>query len=62
MKKLIYLAALVLCTVTFSTAHADENAVRQALSQSLPEFTIDTIKPSEIRGLYEVSVGAAFCN
>jgi thiol:disulfide interchange protein DsbC len=58
MKKLIYLVALSLCAVTFSSAQADEKAVRQALSQSLPEFTIDTIKPSEIRGLYEVSVGA----
>ncbi|MEQ1530506.1 MAG: DsbC family protein, partial [Methylococcales bacterium] len=33
-------------------------AVRQALTKSIPTMKIDTIKPSEIKGLFEVAVGA----
>lgn len=38
-------------------AHADESAVRQALVKSMPNLKIDSINPSEVKGLYEVTVG-----
>ena len=40
-----------------NSAHADENAVRQALVKSMPNLKVDTIIPSEVKGLYEVTVG-----
>lgn len=58
MKKLINLAALSALTLALPFAHADENAVRKAISSSMPEVKIESIKPSEIKGLYEVMVGA----
>lgn len=58
MKKAIKTAALSLFALTLPAAHADENAIRQAFSKSLPEMKIDAVKPSEIKGLYEVTVGS----
>jgi thiol:disulfide interchange protein DsbC len=58
MKKVIKIAALSLFGLTLPVAHADENAIRQAFSQSMPEVKIDSVKPSEINGLYEVTIGA----
>ena len=40
-----------------NAAHADESAVRQALVKSMPNLKIDSITPSEVKGLYEVTVG-----
>ena len=40
-----------------SIVNADEQAIRKSLSQSLPSLKIDSIKPSEIDGLYEVTIG-----
>lgn len=57
MKKVIKIAALSLCGLTLSVAHADENAIRQALAKSMPSVKVGTVKPSEISGLYEVTVG-----
>lgn len=57
MKKIIKIAALSWLGLTLSVAQADENAVRQALTKSMPSVKIGTIKPSEISGLYEVIVG-----
>jgi len=37
---------------------ADEAAIKQALSKHMPAEQIDSIKPSEISGLYEVISGA----
>ena len=39
-------------------ANADEAAIRQAMAKSMPSVKIDSVKPSEIKGLYEVTVGA----
>lgn len=58
MKKVIKIAALSLFGLALSAAHADEDAIRQAFSKSMPEVKIDSIKPSEINGLYEVAIGA----
>ncbi|MGR9012499.1 MAG: DsbC family protein [Gammaproteobacteria bacterium] len=57
MKKLITIAALSLSGLTLSIAHADENAIRQALAKSMPSVKVGTVNPSEISGLYEVTVG-----
>lgn len=57
MKKIIKIAALSWLGLTLSVAQADEDAVRQALTKSMPTVKIGSIKPSEIIGLYEVTVG-----
>ncbi|WP_054759030.1 DsbC family protein [Methylomonas koyamae] len=38
-------------------AVADEAAIKKALSEFMPEGKIDAVKPSEIQGLYEVTMG-----
>jgi thiol:disulfide interchange protein DsbC len=43
--------------LTLSAAHADENAIRQALTKSMPSVKVGTVKASEIKGLFEVTVG-----
>jgi thiol:disulfide interchange protein DsbC len=57
MKRVIKVAALSLFGLTLSAAHADEDAIRQALAKSMPSVKVGSIKPSEISGLYEVTVG-----
>jgi thiol:disulfide interchange protein DsbC len=57
MKRVIKVAALSLFGLTLSVAHADEDAIRQALTKSMPSVKVGSIKPSEISGLYEVTVG-----
>lgn len=51
------LLALALVSSTFY-AHADEDAIRKALAHSMPSIKIDSVKPSEAKGIYELSVGA----
>jgi thiol:disulfide interchange protein DsbC len=58
MRKLINLAALSVLTLALPTANADEAAVRKAVTTSMPTVKIESIKPSEVKGLYEVMVGA----
>lgn len=58
MKTIIKMASLLGLALSLSTAMADENTVRTALSKSMPNIKIDSVKPSEVRGLYEVIVGA----
>jgi thiol:disulfide interchange protein DsbC len=57
MKKIIMIASLSLLGLALSIAHADENAIRQALVKSMPSVKVGTVKPSEISGLFEVTVG-----
>lgn len=57
MKKIIKIAALSLLGLTLSVAYADENAIKQALAKSMPSVKVGSIKPAEISGLYEVTVG-----
>jgi thiol:disulfide interchange protein DsbC len=57
MKKIIMIASLSLLGLALSVAHADENAIRQALVKSMPSVKVGTVKPSEISGLFEVTVG-----
>lgn len=39
-------------------AYADKNTLKEVLKERMPALTVDDIKPSEIKGLYEVMVGA----
>ncbi len=57
MKKIITIIAISLCGLTLSIAHANENAIRQALAKSMPSVTVESVKSSEISGLFEVTVG-----
>lgn len=52
------LTALAMMTLILTAVKADENAVKEALAKSMPDVKIDSIKPSEVKGLFEVVVGA----
>lgn len=52
------LSFLALTILSITIVYADEDAVRKSLNKSLPSITIDSIKLSEAKGLYEVTVGA----
>lgn len=58
MKKIITLAAVSLLGLAFSAAHADENTVKASIAKSMPTMKVDAIKASEVKGLYEISVGS----
>lgn len=58
MKKIITSAALLLSGLMLPVVHADEAAIRQAMAKSMPNVKIDTVTPSAINGLYEVTIGA----
>ena len=53
------LLAFALISTTFY-AHADEDAIRKVFAKSMPSIKIDSVKPSEAKGVYELSVGAIF--
>lgn len=57
MKNVIKIAALSLMGLTLSAAHADEAAIRQALTKSMPSVKVGAVKASEIKGIFEVTVG-----
>ncbi len=57
MRKVFMSAALSLFGLTLPTANADEAVIRQAMTKSMPSVKIDSVKPSEVKGLYEVMVG-----
>lgn len=56
MKKIITIIAASL--LSFTTAQADEAAIKVAITKSMPNMKIDAVKPSPVKGLYELSVGA----
>jgi thiol:disulfide interchange protein DsbC len=58
MRNVIKIAALSLFALTLPIANADENAIRQSMAKSMPSMKIDSVQPSEVKGLYEVMVGA----
>jgi thiol:disulfide interchange protein DsbC len=58
MRKVIKIAAFSLFGLMLPSANADEAAIRQAMAKSMPAVKIDSVKPSVIKGLYEVIVGA----
>jgi thiol:disulfide interchange protein DsbC len=59
MKKTLKIAALSMMALAAPVANADEDAIKQAIAKSMPEVKIDSIHPSEAKGLYEVAVGSS---
>jgi thiol:disulfide interchange protein DsbC len=57
MRKVFMSAALSLFGLALPAANADEAVIRQAMTKSMPSVKIDSVKPSEVKGLYEVMVG-----
>jgi thiol:disulfide interchange protein DsbC len=56
MKTLIKYTALAFFALALSHAHADEETVKKALVSSMPNTKIESVKPSEIKGVYEVVI------
>jgi len=57
MRKVFKIAVLSLFGLTLPAANADENAIRESMAKSMPAVKIDSVKPSVVKGLYEVIVG-----
>ena len=58
MRKVFKIAVLSLFGLTLPAANADEIAIKESMTKSMPAVKIDSVKPSEVKGLYEVIVGA----
>jgi thiol:disulfide interchange protein DsbC len=58
MKKITRILALTACAIVSSSASADEASIKKALSNFMPQGQVDSVKPSEIKGIYEVTIGA----
>ncbi|MDD5227625.1 MAG: DsbC family protein [Methylococcales bacterium] len=56
MKKLLLSTTLALL---FANVHADEKVIREQLTKSMPTMQIDTVKPSPIKGIFEVTIGGS---
>ena len=54
----VWFLKIVLAAVCISSAYAGEEAVREALVKAMPSLTVDSIRSSEIPGVYEVVIGA----
>jgi thiol:disulfide interchange protein DsbC len=59
MKKITQITGLLLSMFMLPVANADEAAIKQALGKSMPTAKIESIKPSEIKGVYEVVLGSS---
>jgi thiol:disulfide interchange protein DsbC len=55
MKSFIKYSALAFSALAFS-AYANEDAVKKALTASMPTAKIESVKPSEIKGIYEATI------
>lgn len=58
MTKLIQITGLLLLMLLVPLAQADEAAIKAALTKAMPTLQIESIKPSNIKGLYEVTMGS----
>lgn len=58
MNKITRILALAACAIVNSSVSADEAAIKKALSTFMPQGQVDSVKPSEIKGLFEVTMGA----
>lgn len=58
MNTLFKVAAIAFAGLAWSEANADENDIKRSFAASMPEITIDSIKPSEVKGIYEVAIGS----
>jgi len=60
MKKIKAIVAIMLgfSLLVVTSVQADENLIRESINKAMPAFKIDSIQPSEMKGLYEVLSGA----
>ncbi len=58
MKKFTRILALMAFSIANSSVSADEAAIKKALTTFMPQGQVDSVKPSEIKGLFEVMMGA----
>lgn len=58
MNKIAKFVAAGLLGLGCSISHADEAAVKKSLATNMPSAKVDSIKASEIKGVYEVLVGS----
>ncbi|MEQ1638334.1 MAG: DsbC family protein [Methylococcales bacterium] len=58
MKKILYFFVICLTGLNTAIAQADEAAIKKALAISMPSAKLDSVKVSEIKGLYEVVIGS----
>jgi thiol:disulfide interchange protein DsbC len=54
MKKLLLSATLALFAIN---VHADEKIVKETLLKAMPTLQIESVKPSPLKGIFEVTVG-----
>jgi thiol:disulfide interchange protein DsbC len=59
MKILTKITGLLLFALSMPFVNADEAAIKQALGKSMPTAKIESVKPSEVKGLYEVVLGSS---
>jgi len=57
MRKVFKIAVLSLFGLTLPVANADEIAIKESMTKSMPAVKIDSVKPSVVKGFYEVIVG-----
>ena len=50
--------AITVFGLTMSVAKADEVAIRQSIAKSMPSIKVDSVTPSVVKGLYELTIGA----
>ena len=58
MRKVIKVLIVSLFGLVLSYVNADEAAIRQAMTKSMPSVKVDSVKPAVVKGLFEVVVGA----
>ena len=58
MQKVIKVLIVSLFGLVLSDVNADEAAIRQAMTKSMPSVKVDSVKPAVVKGLFEVVVGA----
>jgi thiol:disulfide interchange protein DsbC len=59
MKKIVQITGTLLIALFLPFSHADEAAIKKAIEKSMPTAKIESIKPSEIGGVYEVVLGSS---
>lgn len=59
MKIITQITGLLLLILLLPFANADEAEIKQSLGKSMPTTKIESIKPSEIKGVYEVVLGSS---
>lgn len=58
MNRLTKTLVFSLAALTFSAVNADEKAIKQSLAKSMPEVQVESVKPSDVKGIYEVVIGS----